>query len=411
VRREACLDRLTVSKVPQIRGLQQVSERCPSHCGTASKCVVRALCSTLRDQLPVSVLSKHALSHGSDCTGYSALSQALTSLQIPNEAQFFSETNKALQRALPEAYSVARMHPDIHAAERRQEPAVSIYEAGFPCQPFAQQGKQLGAADPRGSLISDAVVQYIRERQPPCFVLENVPTLATRFTAHFKSITASCRAAGYTVNSRILSSESYGLPHHRRRLFIVGVRNPAQVFEWPKALPKSCRPHISDFYDRKPDGSIDRRATNETFATSKTFSRNLALAMKHFSQTSINPAERHYVINLGGVPQPGHHPHFMENKSPCITASRGSSRAFFSTYLRRRLSISELSRLQGADPTNALLCSTSSLSERQKGHLLGNAISVPVLMVIVRQMLISARLASPEAPGYCAPPRSRLQRD
>eukprot|EP00959_Pyramimonas_sp_CCMP1952_P104601 2186296-Pyramimonas_sp.AAC.1 len=49
-----------------------------------------------------------------------------------------------------------------------------LFTAGFPCQPFSQNGRHLGESDDRGGVIKD-IIKYLKRAQPWAFVLENVP--------------------------------------------------------------------------------------------------------------------------------------------------------------------------------------------------------------------------------------------
>ena len=55
-------------------------------------------------------------------------------------------------------------------------PEFDILTGGFPCQSFsivAQNPKRLGVKDERGKLFFE-MCRILRERQPKCFIAENV---------------------------------------------------------------------------------------------------------------------------------------------------------------------------------------------------------------------------------------------
>ena len=57
---------------------------------------------------------------------------------------------------------------------------------------------------------------------------------------------------------------------------------------------------------------------------------------------------------------------------------------YFSTMLQRRLSITELMRLQGCDPLDI---DTRGIPRTRLGHIIGNAMSVNVAKLVLEQAL------------------------
>ena len=82
------------------------------------------------------------------------------------------------------------IYDSISSPDRQNSPppAVTIYTAGFPCQPYAIQGLARGASDVRGKPAVVEVIKYIRGKLPAGFVLENVAGLAHSHKAFFEWI-------------------------------------------------------------------------------------------------------------------------------------------------------------------------------------------------------------------------------
>ena len=79
-----------------------------------------------------------------------------------------------------------------------------------------------------------------------------------------------------------------------------------------------------------------------------------------------DPFERDYIIDIGRP-----EPYFMLDIAPTLTATRCSSRGYWSTKRFRRLSIPEMMRLQGADFVT-LHGWAEVISARQMGEIVGN---------------------------------------
>jgi DNA (cytosine-5)-methyltransferase 1 len=109
---------------------------------------------------------------------------------------------------------------------------------GPPCQGFSVSGKRL-MNDPRNKLYK-AFVSLVAHYKPKLFVMENVPGVMRLFNGKVEEqIIADFSAAGYNVETKLLSAENYGVPQQRKRVFFVGVnlekiRNTA-AFEFPAA--------------------------------------------------------------------------------------------------------------------------------------------------------------------------------
>jgi DNA (cytosine-5)-methyltransferase 1 len=115
---------------------------------------------------------------------------------------------------------------------------------GPPCQTFSAAGRRangvLGTTDARGVLFRE-YVRLLGELSPAGFLFENVYgiTGAQNGTA-WREIQAAFREAGYTLFHRILDAADYGVPQHRERLIIVGLKTGEFRFPRPTHGPDSA---------------------------------------------------------------------------------------------------------------------------------------------------------------------------
>ena len=101
-------------------------------------------------------------------------------------------------------------------------PGTDLFVSGFPCQPFSPGGKKLGVRDSRG-LLADASLQCIECHKPFMAAFENVAGLMhAEHQVLLEHIFARLADLGYTISALLLNTASFGLPHYRRRLYIVG---------------------------------------------------------------------------------------------------------------------------------------------------------------------------------------------
>ncbi len=125
---------------------------------------------------------------------------------------------------------------DIRSVNPEALPDFDVLLAGFPCQPFSLIGKRDGLDDPRGQLFNE-VVKFLDARKPRAFVLENVKNLLRHnkgATYDFIKSALQNAGGGYTVSESVLDSKNFGVPQHRERVYIVGIKNPHRDFIFPK---------------------------------------------------------------------------------------------------------------------------------------------------------------------------------
>jgi DNA (cytosine-5)-methyltransferase 1 len=122
-------------------------------------------------------------------------------------------------------------HPDVTELKTAEMPDFDVLCGGFPCQAFSHAGKQGGFEDTRGTLFRD-VARILRDKQPRFFLLENVKNLkghdgGRTWTTIHKSLTE----AGYVTYDQpiVMSPHHFGIPQHRERVIILGVRKDLAV--------------------------------------------------------------------------------------------------------------------------------------------------------------------------------------
>lgn len=125
---------------------------------------------------------------------------------------------------------------------------VDFIIGGPPCQTFSAAGRRAagvaGTTDRRGTLFQE-YVRILKLLQPKGFLFENVYgiTGANKGEA-WQEIQEAFKEVGYSIYFRILDAADYGVPQHRERLFIVGVKQGKYLFPYPT--------HGCDSLDQQP---------------------------------------------------------------------------------------------------------------------------------------------------------------
>ncbi len=107
---------------------------------------------------------------------------------------------------------------------------------GPPCQSFSSAGRRVagvrGINDDRGTLFQE-YVRILKELQPRGFLFENVyGLLGAQGGDAIKQIVQAFKEVGYKLSYRVLDTADYGVPQHRERLIIVGLKD--KYFKLPK---------------------------------------------------------------------------------------------------------------------------------------------------------------------------------
>jgi DNA (cytosine-5)-methyltransferase 1 len=96
-----------------------------------------------------------------------------------------------------------------------------------------------GTTDAKGTLFQE-YVRILKLLQPQGFLFENVYGITGANGGEaWALIQEAFREVGYNIHFRILDAADYGVPQHRERLFIVGLKQGTYMFPYPTHGPDS----------------------------------------------------------------------------------------------------------------------------------------------------------------------------
>ena len=164
---------------------------------------------------------------------------------IPTQCVFTSELKEDLRKQYSSNYGIPleEINSDITLLDSDEKirtlvPNHDILCGGFPCQPFSKAGKQQGFDDEAGrGVLFNYIANIIRIRRPKYIFLENVSNLKTHDEGntwdtiyHRLSDPEEKGGLNYEVKDIILSPHEFGIPQHRKRIYIVGINRDYK--EW-----------------------------------------------------------------------------------------------------------------------------------------------------------------------------------
>lgn len=165
---------------------------------------------------------------------------------IKTKCVFASELKEDLRKQYSRNYHipVEEINSDITLLNsddkiRALVPNHDLLCGGFPCQPFSKAGKQQGFNDKEGrGVLFDYIADIIRIRRPKYIFLENVSNLKTHddnntwnTIYHRLNDTEAEGGLNYEIKEVILSPHEFGIPQHRKRIYIVGINRDAENWE------------------------------------------------------------------------------------------------------------------------------------------------------------------------------------
>jgi DNA (cytosine-5)-methyltransferase 1 len=279
---------------------------------------------------------------------------------------------------------------DVQGVKFRAFRGVDLIAGGPPCQPFSVAGHHRARRDDR-DMIPD-FVRAVREARPVAFMMENVPGLATpRNAAYLAEIIGQLTDIGYTVHHAILDAADFGVPQHRRRLFLVGVpRNVRFSFPLPTHGPGRKSAHIAV---RRALAAVPLDEPNRAIVT---YAKNPVLRRSPWAGLLLNGKGRPLNPNAPSLTIPatagGNRTHILDPAGVLLDYHRhlsggGSPRRGLVQGVRR-LTVRESARLQSF-PDGFAFHGARSSQYRQVGNavppLLAKAVAAEVREALQRR--------------------------
>lgn len=133
------------------------------------------------------------------------------------------EKDPAAQAVLRSRFPNIDLVDDVTAMTRL--PKCDVLVGGWPCQDLSQAGRMAGMDGSQSGLVSHVFrLLDATPKKPNTIVLENVAfSLNLQKGKAIHHVTAELAERGYRWAYRVLDTREFGLPHRRRRIFIVGM--------------------------------------------------------------------------------------------------------------------------------------------------------------------------------------------
>ena len=302
----------------------------------------------------------------------------------------FSEIDKAAIGIYLGHFPATPPFGDVNTlVSSRSAPACYILLAGFPCPAFSSAGRKKGFSDERGRLFF-ALAKVIGKTRPSAFLLENVKGLVSHNGGKTLATILDVlqRQLGYSVHHAVLNSRNFGVPQNRPRIYFVGFREGGEGFRFPTATDSTRR--LKDIL--APDPVHPRHYLTEQYlAGIRRHKARHEAKGNGFGFRIIDPKrDVAAAIVCGGM---GKDRNLITDRRITEFPTLSGRKSPISHKCVRRLTPNEWEALQGLPPDW-----TAGQADGPRYTQLGNAVTVPVIRAISKNLLAAMGRLEPKGP-------------
>lgn len=291
----------------------------------------------------------------------------------------YSEINKYAKQIYKKHFPDSEDLGDVKTIRADRLPKLDLITFGFPCQDLSIAGKRAGIQASRSNLFFEAM-RIVRDARPTYFIFENVKGLFSSSNGEcWKSVLKEIASAGYDGQWQLLNTRWF-LPQNRERIYFVG------------HIRGESRPQIFPIGE---NGSKNNKTSTQKKSSSNKIANSLT---SHYAK---NQHGNQYVVDTKKQGKPR-----FSIDCPTLQETNYKDPMKVSDGIKiRRLTPLECERLQGF-PDGW----TEGISDTQRYKCLGNAVSIPVVAIILKRLkLYLEELALPSR--LRMPPKAEYHND
>lgn len=128
------------------------------------------------------------------------------------------EYDEWAREALNQNFPDTEKFKDVREVGKHNLKPVDLICGGFPCQDLSSAKRNAQGLEGERSGLWYEYDRIVRELRPRYILIENVTTLVN---AGLDKVLSCLAASGYDAEWQVLRAVSFGLPHHRQRVFVV----------------------------------------------------------------------------------------------------------------------------------------------------------------------------------------------
>lgn len=281
----------------------------------------------------------------------------------------YSEVNKYAIQNYEANFPNRKNYGDITKINEKELPNFDVIIGGSPCQNISimsrtntKDKKVEGLKGQESKLFYD-YIRILNYKKPKWFIFENVRNLLKSNEGEDFKIVKESFEENYNITWQVLNTADYGIPHTRRRLYIVGQRKDLGDFDYEFPKPIELKLISQDLLEKQVDDKY------------------------YLSEAMYKTVMSWGTGGWSAKPETD-----MKIARPLVATMHKMHRASTDNYYHtkykpqgktnlRRLTPREAARLQGLPDTYKII-----VSDTQAYRLMGNAMSLNVVEAIVGEL-------------------------
>lgn len=283
----------------------------------------------------------------------------------------YSEYDKNVIKNYNENFPNRINYEDITKINEKELPNFDIVIGGSPCtqismmsKTWSDDNKVKGLEGEESCLFYD-YTRILNEKLPRWFIFENVRNLLSSNNGNDFKIVKDMFEENYNIQYQVLNTSDYGIPHTRRRLYIIGQRKDLGEFNYIFPQKQELTLTMQDLLDSNVD--------DKYYLSQKMYDCIMSPATKNWVSGNMEidlPIARTLTSTM-------HKMHRADTDNYITTEYQPIGKTNI-----RRLTPRECARLQGLDDTYKIV-----VSDTQAYRLFGNAMSCNVVDKIVDSLI------------------------
>jgi len=333
-------------------------------------------------------------------SGIGALEKALSRLNIEYKLVNYCEIDKYASKAFSLIHNVSEELNlgDITKIDINKLPDFDLMNFSFPCTDLSIANKEGKGLEGDRSGLYYKGLNILQEKKPKYSIIENVDNLASKkHKPILDRILKDLEDAGYNNYHKILNAMDYGMPQHRKRLFIISIRKDIeQEFEFPEPILLNTKfedylekevpvkyylsKREREYMDRTVKGGRDHWDFKHYHDTENTYSHCITANMyKGVPYNVLVDRRKCWRYDCDFIDQG------IEFCSQCIEGDSFQGENYPTSGIRKMIPI-EGFRLMGFDDRDCNILEKNKISDTQLFKMAGNSIVVNVLEEIFKKL-------------------------
>lgn len=258
---------------------------------------------------------------------------------------------------------------DITKINEKELPDFDLIIGGSPCQNISimrrrwTENRLEEGLDGEESRLFFDYIRILNHKLPKWFIFENVRNLLSSNKGEDFKVVKEMFEENYNIKYQMLNTADYGIPHTRRRLYIVGQRKDLGEFNYTFPEPSGCELTVQDILEKSVD--------DKYYLSEKMYATVMSPGTKGFyskPETDLKTA-RPLVATMHKMHRAGTDNYYHTEYKPTGKTNL------------RRLTPREAAILQGLPSSYKFV-----VSDTQSYRLVGNAMSLNVVKALVEQL-------------------------